>query len=57
VEECWAKIRKHIKRNPLSSSDTLTPRIKAACLTITPEDCISWIRQSELFWEICLHEE
>ncbi|KAG2190644.1 hypothetical protein INT47_007229, partial [Mucor saturninus] len=38
IEEYWSKIKKHIKRNPLSTLDTLTPRIKAACETITTED-------------------
>lgn len=57
IEECWSKIKKHIKRNPLSSLDTLTPRIQAACLTVTTEDCLGWIRHSESFWDRCLDEE
>lgn len=44
IEECWSKIKKHIKRSPFSTLDTLTPRNKAACETITTEDCLGWIR-------------
>lgn len=57
IEECWSKTKKHIKRNPLSNLDTLTPRIKAARETITTEDCVKWIRYSETYWDKCLNKE
>lgn len=56
IEECWSKIKKHIKRNPLAKDDQLTPRIAAACNTVTVDDC-GWIRHSESFWERCLQRE
>lgn len=49
IEECWSKI----KRNPLS----LTPRVKAACETITTKDCSGWIPHSETYWDTCLNKE
>ncbi|KAG2200953.1 hypothetical protein INT47_003188 [Mucor saturninus] len=57
IEECWSKIKKHIKRNPLSTSDTLTPRIKTTCETITTEYSIGLMRHSETYWDKCLNKE
>ncbi|KAG2192018.1 hypothetical protein INT47_008244 [Mucor saturninus] len=57
IEECYSKIKKHIKRNTLSTLDTLTPRVKAACETIITEDCNGWIRHSETYWDKCLKKE
>lgn len=57
IEECRSKIKKHINRNPLGKDDQLTPRIAAACNTVTVDDCLGWIRHSESFWERCLQRE
>jgi hypothetical protein len=58
IEECWSKIKKkHVKRNPLSALDSLTPRIQEACRSVSTEDCLGWIRHSESFWDRCLEEE
>ncbi|CEP10623.1 hypothetical protein [Parasitella parasitica] len=57
IEECWSKIKKLIRRNPLDASDALTPRIAEACGQVTTEDCKGWIRHSETFWDRCLNKE
>jgi hypothetical protein len=57
IEECWSKIKKHIRRNPLSEGDPLINRIAQACSTVTPEDCQGWIRHSETFWDRCINKE
>lgn len=57
IEEFWSKVKQHIKRHPLDSHDTLTPRIIAACQTVSRKDCIGWIRHAESFWNSCLNEE
>jgi transposase len=35
IEECWSKVKKNIRRNPLDKSDMLTPRIAEACKQVT----------------------
>lgn len=40
TEECWTNIKSDIRRNPLSSLDTLTPRIQDAFWSVTTEDCL-----------------
>lgn len=57
IEECWSKIKKHIRRNPLDKSDTLTPRIAEACKQVTVSNCQGWIRHSETYWDRCLQKE
>lgn len=57
IEECWSKIKKNIRRNPLSKLDQLTPRIAEACATVTVNDCVNWIKHSETFWDRCLNRE
>lgn len=57
IEECWSKMKKFIRRNPLDESDALTPRIAESCRQITTEDCKGWIRHAETFWDRCLDKE
>ncbi|KAG0737799.1 hypothetical protein G6F57_011932 [Rhizopus arrhizus] len=57
IEECWSKIKKNIRRNPLDKVDHLTPRIAEACNLITKSDCRGWIRHAETYWERCLQKE
>jgi transposase len=57
IEECWSKIKKNIKRNPLDKSDTLTPRIAEACKQVTVTDCQGWIRHAETYWDRCIQKE
>jgi transposase len=57
IEECWAKVKTNTRRNQLSKVDQLTPRIAAACATVTAEDCQGWIRHSKTFWDRCLSKE
>jgi hypothetical protein len=57
IEECWSKIKKNIRRNPLDKTDQLTPRIAEACTLITKSDCQGWIRHAETYWERCLQKE
>ena len=57
IEECWSKIKKLIRRNPLDERDTLTLRIAEACLKVTVEDCNGWIRHAETYWDRCLKKE
>lgn len=57
IEECWSKIKKNIRGNPLSKLDQLTPRIDDACATVTVQDCIGWIGHSESFWDRCIAKE
>ncbi|KAI8875163.1 hypothetical protein K501DRAFT_213730 [Backusella circina FSU 941] len=40
IEECWSKIKKNVRRNPLMKGDESTPRISEACKAITPHDCL-----------------
>jgi hypothetical protein len=49
IEECWSEIKAYVRRNPLSSLDTLTPRIQAACRNVTTEDYLGWIKHAEGF--------
>lgn len=57
IEECWSKIKKHIRRSPLSKEDPLTPRIAEACKMVSVKDCVDWISNSEQYWEKCLQKE
>jgi transposase len=57
IEECWAKIKSQIRRNPLSKDDVLSDRIAEACKTITIDDCQGWIRHAETYWDRCLQKE
>ncbi|CEG80322.1 hypothetical protein RMATCC62417_14677 [Rhizopus microsporus] len=56
IEEYWSKIKKHVKRNSLLL-DTLTFRIKAACETVTTDDCLDWIRHSKTYWDRYLNRQ
>ncbi|OBZ82979.1 hypothetical protein A0J61_08975 [Choanephora cucurbitarum] len=49
IEECWSKIKKNIRRNPLDKSDMLTSRIAEACKQVTVADCQGWIRHAEIY--------
>lgn len=51
IEECWPKIKKNIRRNPLNKSDMLTSRIAEACKQVTVADCQGWIRHAESYWD------
>ncbi|KAG1152017.1 hypothetical protein G6F37_002396 [Rhizopus arrhizus] len=57
IEECWAKVKTNIRKNQLCKVDQLTPRIAAACATVTAEDCQGWIRHSKTFWDRYLSKE
>ncbi|KAG1127903.1 hypothetical protein G6F37_013721 [Rhizopus arrhizus] len=57
IEECWSKIKKNIRRNPLDKSDMLTPRIAEACKQFTVADCQGWIRHAESYWDRCIERE
>ncbi|KAG2210628.1 hypothetical protein INT45_005344, partial [Circinella minor] len=57
IEECWLKMKKLIRRNPLDERDTLTPHIAKACLQVTVEDCNGWIRHVETYWDRGLEKE
>lgn len=57
IEECWSKIKKSIRRNPLDKSDMLTPRIGEACKQVTVADCQGWIRHTETYWDRCIERE
>lgn len=57
IEECWSKIKKLIRRNPLDKADTLTPRIGEACCQITIDNCKGWVRHAETYWDRCLANE
>ncbi|KAG1249600.1 hypothetical protein G6F68_013235 [Rhizopus microsporus] len=57
IEECWAKIKSNIKRNPLDTNSKLTPRIVEACQSVTAEDCMGWIRHAETYWDRCMDKE
>lgn len=49
IEECWSKVKKNIRRNPLNKSDMLTPRIAEACKQVTVADCNGWIKHVETY--------
>jgi transposase len=55
IEEFWSKVKYHVKRSALDTNDTLTPRIKEACKTVTLSDCRGWIRHSVSFFQDCLN--
>lgn len=57
IERVLVQDKKQVKRNPLSALYSLTPRIQEACSSVSTEDCLGWIRQSEPFWDRCLEEE
>ncbi|KAI9338621.1 hypothetical protein BD770DRAFT_476871 [Pilaira anomala] len=57
IEECWSKVKKNIRRNPLNKSDMLTPRIPEVCTQVTIADCNNWIKHAETYWERCLQKE
>ncbi|CEP19829.1 hypothetical protein [Parasitella parasitica] len=54
IEEFWSKVKYHVKRTALDSSDTLTPRIVNACQHVTVDNCRAWIRHSVTFFKDCL---
>lgn len=57
IEECWAKIKSKIKRNPLDTNSKLTPRIVEACQSVSVNDCLGWIRHAETYWDRCTNKE
>lgn len=54
IEELWFKVKDHVKRTAFDTNDTLTPRIKEACLQVDLQDCRGWIRHSMSFFNDCL---
>ncbi|KAG2193614.1 hypothetical protein INT47_007237 [Mucor saturninus] len=50
IEEFWSKVKAGIKRNPLDSSDLLTPRIMESVTNVTLNDCRGWIKHSVSFF-------
>ncbi|KAI8968059.1 hypothetical protein BDB01DRAFT_733560, partial [Pilobolus umbonatus] len=57
IEEFWSKVKQNMKRHPLDSHDTLTPRTVVACQTVSRRDFEGWIAHSESFWERCMNCE
>lgn len=39
IEECWSKIKHQVGKRPLTDTEDLIQRIKAASKTVTMEDC------------------
>ncbi|KAI8049384.1 hypothetical protein BDF21DRAFT_433290 [Thamnidium elegans] len=51
IEEFWSKVKAGIKRNPLDSSDLLTPRIMDFVTKVTlKNDCRGRIKHSVFFF-------
>ncbi|KAG2201534.1 hypothetical protein INT47_007411 [Mucor saturninus] len=57
IEEFWSKVKAGIKRNPLDSSDLLTPRIMESVTNVTLNDCRGWIKHSVSFFPRCIAKE
>lgn len=54
IEECWAKVKAEVRKNPLSSKDSLVERIEEAARTVSAKDCQGWIRHSQKYFASCL---
>ncbi|CEG67929.1 hypothetical protein RMATCC62417_04276 [Rhizopus microsporus] len=57
IEEFWSKVKSGIKRNPLDTTDRLTPRIMDAVTHVTLKDCRGWIKHSVSFFPRCIAKE
>ncbi|KAI8087119.1 hypothetical protein BDF21DRAFT_305679, partial [Thamnidium elegans] len=57
IEEFWSKVKAGIKRNPLDSSDLLTPRIMESVTKVSLDDCRGWIKHSVSFFPRCIAKE
>ena len=46
IEEFWSKLKAGVKRNLLTTDDTLLPRIIDSAGQVSGQDCQGWIRHS-----------
>ncbi|ORY89522.1 hypothetical protein BCR43DRAFT_418711, partial [Syncephalastrum racemosum] len=54
IEECWAKIKAEVRKNPLDSKDHLSSRIQEAAQKVSAKDCRGYIRHSRSYFGKCL---
>ena len=57
IEEFWSKLKAGVKRNLLTTDDTLLPRIIDSANQVTAQDCQGWIRHSLSFVPHCINRE
>ena len=57
IEEFWSKLKAGVKRNLLTTDDTLLPRIIDSANQVTAQDCQGWIRHSLSFVPRCINGE
>lgn len=57
IEEFWSKVKSGYKRNPLDTTDRLTPRIMDAVTHVSLKDCRGWIKHSVSFFLRCIAKE
>lgn len=57
IEEMWSKIKFGVRREEVTTKDTLIPRITEAAKTVTLSDCVGWINHSISFFDRCLNYE
>ena len=46
IELFWSKLKSGVRRNTLTSADTLTPRIINSAYLVTSQDCKGWIKHA-----------
>ena len=57
IEEMWSKIKLGVRREEVTTKDTLIPRITEASKAVTITDCVGWIRHSVSFFDRCINKE
>ena len=45
------------RRDKLSESDQLTPRITEAVKHVTKDNCVGWIKHAKSFFDACLEKK
>ncbi|KAI8387265.1 hypothetical protein BD560DRAFT_321096, partial [Blakeslea trispora] len=54
LEECFSKLKNHVKKHALDDRESLIGRIQEGSHTITKKNCEDWIRHSLSFFGKCI---
>ncbi|KAI7847835.1 hypothetical protein BDC45DRAFT_451202, partial [Circinella umbellata] len=57
IEEFWSKLKTGVKREILTTSNSLTPRIIQSAYLFTARDGQGWIRHARSYFPRCILEE
>ncbi|KAG2208789.1 hypothetical protein INT45_010949 [Circinella minor] len=57
IEECWAQIKREVRKTPLEKNEILATHIEEAAKIVTTKNCKGYIRHSYRYFNKCINME